>query len=120
MLRSSSVGLTDTPVVLRTRVAAPSIRGASLASCWPLPQQLLPVSATGGGRRRCWAYSAEELFLISRLSRSAERSKRIFTKGAVAGNAVCRCNPSREKAILENPQIFQNCKYKNIFSAEDG
>ena len=28
-----------------------------------------------------WAYSAEKLFLISRLSRSAERSKRIFTKG---------------------------------------
>jgi hypothetical protein len=54
------------------------------------------------------------------LARSEERSKRIFTKGAVAGNAVCRCNPSREKAILENPQIFQNCKYKNIFSAEDG
>ncbi len=24
-----------------------------LASCWPRPQQLLPVSATGGGRRRC-------------------------------------------------------------------
>ena len=24
-----------------------------LASCWPLPQQLLPVSAAGGGRRRC-------------------------------------------------------------------
>ena len=35
------------------RVAAPSIRRAPLASCWPLPQQLLPVSATGGGRRRC-------------------------------------------------------------------
>mgnify|MGYP007043927998 CR=1 FL=1 len=38
------------------RVAAPSIRivpWAALASCWPLPQQLLPVSATGGGRRRC-------------------------------------------------------------------
>ena len=35
------------------RVAAPSIRSASLASCWPLPQQLLPVSATGGGRRCC-------------------------------------------------------------------
>ena len=32
------------------RVAAPSIRivpWAALASCWPLPQQLLPVSATG-------------------------------------------------------------------------
>ena len=41
---------------LRYRVAAPSIRivpWAALASCWPLPQQLLPVSATGGGRRRC-------------------------------------------------------------------
>ena len=36
------------------------------------------------------------------------------------GNAVCRCDPSREKAILENPQIFQNCKYKNKISAEDG
>uniref|UniRef100_UPI004028B19E hypothetical protein n=1 Tax=Faecalibacterium prausnitzii TaxID=853 RepID=UPI004028B19E len=24
----------------------------------------------------------------------------------------------REKAILENPQIFQNCKLKNIFSAD--
>ena len=28
------------------RVAAPSV-------CWPLPQQRLPVSATGGGRRCC-------------------------------------------------------------------
>ena len=38
------------------RVAAPSVRfvqSFALASCWPLPQQLLPVSATGGGRRRC-------------------------------------------------------------------
>ena len=42
--------------MLRYRVAAPSIRfvpWAALASCWPLPQQLLPVSAAGGGRRRC-------------------------------------------------------------------
>ena len=35
------------------RVAAPSIRCALRASCWPLPQQRLPVSATGGGRRCC-------------------------------------------------------------------
>ena len=35
------------------RVAAPSIRCALLASCWPLPQQRLPVSVTGGGRRCC-------------------------------------------------------------------
>jgi hypothetical protein len=26
---------------------------AARASCWPLPQQLLPVSAAGGGRRCC-------------------------------------------------------------------
>ena len=27
--------------------------------------------------------------------------------------------PSREKAILENPQIFQNCEIINNFSAND-
>ena len=40
------------------RVAAPSIRfvpWAALVSCWPLPQQLLPVSAAGGGRSCCIA-----------------------------------------------------------------
>ena len=31
----------------------PASATLSLASCWPLPQQLLPVSAAGGGRRRC-------------------------------------------------------------------
>ena len=38
------------------RVAAPCIcfvPWAALASCRPWPQQQLPVSATGGGRRRC-------------------------------------------------------------------
>ena len=40
----------------RYRVAAPSIRfvpWAALASCWPLPQQLLPVSAA-------WAFIAAQ------------------------------------------------------------
>ena len=40
----------------RRRVAAPCVcfvPCAALASCRPLPQQLLPVSATGCGRRRC-------------------------------------------------------------------
>ena len=32
---------------------------------------------------------AEELFIISRLSRSAERSKRIFTGGVVTQNCIC-------------------------------
>ena len=32
---------------------------------------------------------AEELFIISRLSRSAERSKRIFTEGVVTASGIC-------------------------------
>ena len=41
-----------------TYIAEPGLRlpasaSLSLASCWPRPQQLLPVSAAGGGRRRC-------------------------------------------------------------------
>ena len=74
------------------RVAAPSIRIvplAALASCWPLPQQPLPVSATGGGRRCCTlGIFSGKLFLISRLSRPAGRSKRIFTGGVVKGTAA--------------------------------
>ena len=31
----------------------PASASLSLASCWPRPQQRLPVSAAGGGRRRC-------------------------------------------------------------------
>ena len=33
----------------------PASASLPLASCWPRPQQLLPVSATGGGRRCCKA-----------------------------------------------------------------
>ena len=36
-----------------------------------------------------------------------------------AANAVSLHAPSREKAILENPQIFQNCEIINILSADD-
>ena len=35
------------------------------------------------------AYSEERIFIISRLSRSAERSKRIFTGGVVTANGIC-------------------------------
>ena len=39
----------------------------------------------------------------------AAPQRRAFAEsGAV--NAVCRHDPTREKAILENPQIFQNCE----------
>ena len=65
----------------RQRCFAPGLRlpasasalGAGLASCWPRPQQLLPVSATGGGRRRCPLDKRPQLFY----------NKIIPTKGGV-------------------------------------
>ena len=57
------------------RVAAPSIRivpWTALASCWPLPQQLLPVSATGGGHRRCWAFLVENDLVFRYTGASAD------------------------------------------------
>ena len=49
----------------------------------------------------------------------ARPQRRAFAESSAA-NAVCRYDPSREKAILENPQIFQNCEIINILSAEHG
>jgi len=40
--------------------------------------------------------------------------RRAFAESGAA-NAVSHYDPSREKAILENPQIFQNCEIKIIF-----
>ena len=74
------------------RVAVPSIRivpWAALASCWPLPQQLLPVSATGGGRRRCWPCSAERVFLFVVPKRLRAFRNYFFTGGGVAWNGIC-------------------------------
>ena len=70
--------LTDMPRA--QRVVAPSryfVPWAALISRWPLPQQLLPASATGRGRRRCplgelsakqteRAYSAKYRFALSK------------------------------------------------------
>ena len=51
--------------------------------------------------------------------RALRPQRRAFAEnGAV--NAVCLYDPSREKAILENPQIFQNCEITNNLSAEYG
>lgn len=37
----------------------------------------------------------------------------------ITADAVCRHGSSREKAILENPQIFQNGEIINNISADD-
>ena len=45
--------------------ASASCLGAALASCRPLPQQFLPVSATGSGRRCCTlAIDSGKIFYI--------------------------------------------------------
>ena len=41
------------PSVTLPGLRLPASASLPLASCWPRPQQLLPVSAAGGGRRRC-------------------------------------------------------------------
>ena len=40
-----------------------------------------------------------------------------FGRRPTAADAASRNDPSREKATLENPQIFQSCKSKNFTSA---
>ena len=42
----------------------------------------------------------------------------MFPQETSAAASAFGYDSSREKAILENPQIFQNCKYKNNFSDE--
>ena len=82
--------------MLRYRVAAPSIRfvpWAALASCWPLPQQLLPVSAAGGGRRRCTLRinsGKNVLNFAFGATAFAERSAAMKAPvGLLSGRAVC-------------------------------
>ena len=48
------------------------------------------------------ASSAEKLFLISRLSRSAERSKRIFTGGVVKASGICSAAFCESAALRES------------------
>ena len=75
------------------RVAAPSIRfvpWAALASCWPLPQQLLSVSATGGGRRCCTLrISSGRIILNLQCWKICGFSSIAFSQeGVVTGNGI--------------------------------
>ena len=57
-----------------------------------------------------------------KLPLSGELANAVSLRGFVSrsgpANAAFRYDPSCEKAILENPQIFQNCEIINILSAE--
>ncbi|MDY2784140.1 MAG: hypothetical protein SOV03_01080, partial [Faecalibacterium sp.] len=90
---------------------------AALASCWPLPQQLLPVSAAGGGRRRCTLaiFSGKIIFICS-FETPAGGSKLLFNgrgrKGKrqlpfPAASLLC------EKGISERPQTLRNSETIN-------
>ena len=77
------------------RVAAPSIRfvpWAALASCWPLPQQLLPVSAAGGGRRRCILriFSGKMIFNFGIPERLLTLRYPFFHGRGIKTNCICR------------------------------
>ena len=95
----------------------PASASLSLASCWPRPQQLLPVSAAGGGRRRC-SYRGEALAFCKALPTrqrlpyqgSCLRSRlRGWTKDSLAGklllgstspSSLTRCHlPYRGEAL---------------------
>ena len=52
-VRPSSVQPLSLASLDKAGLRLPASASLPLASCWPRPQQLLPVSATGGGRRRC-------------------------------------------------------------------
>ena len=82
------------------RVAAPSIRivpWAALASCWPLPQQLLPVSATGGGRSCCVAGWVE----------SRGREGGVGTPLPASGPAERPCTLMASKSFPTKAQSFR-------------
>ena len=93
------------------RVAAPSIRivpWAALASCWPLPQQLLPVSAAGGGRRRCTLamFSGKNIYNFAILENLRIFQNCLFTGGVVMENGSCSaafCESAALRAGARSP-----------------
>ena len=52
-LSGDGLALSVIAALAKAGLRRPASASLPLASCWPRPQQLLPVSATGGGRRRC-------------------------------------------------------------------
>ena len=94
------------------RVAAPSIRCALLASCWPLPQQRLPVSVTGGGRR-CCPYRGEPLAGRAALSWTPEaqygaKGRALLQRAAASGQRTlssCRWPGQQGTTVHETDKL---------------
>ena len=88
---SMETGLpSPSPSVTLPGLRLPASASLPLASCWPRPQQLLPVSATGGGRRRCKKGAARPFQTPKGKSKPKNASrfaKRIFWASPVYGSA---------------------------------
>ena len=83
--------------------ASASCLGAALASCRPLPQQFLPVSATGSGRRCCTLgiVSGKFIFDIAKQPDLRVWLFCFFTGRTVAAGGICwRLFPSETAAQL--------------------
>ena len=92
--RSFNLSVTASPLRrfrARTGLRPPASASLSLASRWPLPQQLLPVSAAGGGRRRCTLAMFSGRIILNFGISERLRAFRYphFTRGVVAGDDIC-------------------------------
>ena len=90
------------------RVAAPCVcfvPWEALASCRPLPQQLLPASAAGGGRRRCTFFALLRFEGPSAAAAAAPRGGAGCALSVTFGDTLspfCRCatsSPDRGKSF---------------------
>ena len=92
---SMETGLpSPSPSVTLPGLRLPASASLPLASCWPRPQQLLPVSAAGGSRRRCSQrespWQAGQLW-AGRLRRNM----------AQEGGPCCRGQPLLDNALCQ-------------------
>ena len=102
----------------------PSVCGgpwAGLASCWPLPQPRLPVSAAGGGRLRCTlAISAEIIFLNLQFRQACGPAGTVFSREeslrtiAFAKLRLIRCVTAADATTRYDPFC------ENVFGAARG
>ena len=76
----------------------PRVPWAALASCWPLPQQLLPASATGRGRRCCRSHPVG----MSNVVAAAAFARGIFnlTRTGIAAELTAASGGNRAAARL--------------------
>ena len=89
------------------------------ASCWPLPQQLLPVSAAGGGRRRCTLamFSGRIILNFGISERLRAFRYPIFTGGVVEENSICSAAFCESAALQEKflPAFSRLTRHVTIF-----